>query len=593
MASGGHVMQQQRGSVEARIKTLVNNDLKEICKAYNYQVSGTKAILQGRCTDILNNIVKRGDQTEFDIFNHRVGNHGQAPLRGSQPSSSATYSHTNDPFRSSPFYEGHEVVLPLNDLPEMPQNRHTVRSNVILTPDQVNRMKLDPSLKLLMYCGTGISAYGYVDVAFPNQLEVKINGDDVRANFKGLKNKPGSTKPVDITDKIRKHGGYQNQLSITYALTQKRFSFAVYLVKYVPADALTERIKRGQHGGGIITKQTVLNEMNKANADPDIAATSVRMSLKDPISTMRITLPVRSTSCSHNQCFDGSMFMALQEQAPQWSCPVCSKPVTFQSLCIDKYFEEILQQTPTSVEKVDIEPDGQWHMLKEEDSQPKGHSSRGKPAPYDDDFDDDDIVEVSDPTSKSRPTNGVPVGNGSTPSLLSPLPGSGFAINTPPLSSRGPSAAPSTASAQQSNKRPASAVIDLTLSDDEDEPPRPAKRQSTNTSTHHGTSAHSYSTPNSLPDPRPTSYYGGQTYVADSYRQPVSNTARPPSSHGRSSAAPDNYGSTFGNTNFATRTESPFRLASSSSPSFPVTGNTSNSWSQYSRPSTGQESGKK
>ncbi|EME81933.1 uncharacterized protein MYCFIDRAFT_188816 [Pseudocercospora fijiensis CIRAD86] len=463
MASGGHVMQQQRGSVEARIKTLVNNDLKEICKAYNYQVSGTKAILQARCTDILNTIVKRGDQTEFDIFNHRVGNHGQAPLRASQPSSSATYSHSND------------------GPTEMPQNRHTVRSNVTLTQDQVNRMKLDPNLKLLMYCGTGISAYGYVDVAFPNQLEVKINGDDVRANFKGLKNKPGSTKPADITDKVRKHGGYQNQLSITYALTQKRFSFAVYLVKYVSADALTERIKRGQHGGGIITKQTVLNEMNKANADPDIAATSVRMSLKDPISTLRITLPVRSTNCSHNQCFDGSMFMHLQEQAPQWSCPVCSKSVSFQSLCVDKYFEEILQQTPTSVEKVDIEPDGQWHMLKEEDSQPNGHSSRGKPAHYDDDFDDDDIVEVSDPTSKSRPTNGVPIGNGSTPSLLSPMPGSGFAINTPPLSSRGPSAAPSTTSAQQSNKRPASAVIDLTLSDD-DEPPRPAKRQSTNTS---------------------------------------------------------------------------------------------------------------
>lgn len=50
-ASGGHWLQQQRPSVETRIKTLVNNDLKEICRAYAYQVSGTKAALQKRCVE--------------------------------------------------------------------------------------------------------------------------------------------------------------------------------------------------------------------------------------------------------------------------------------------------------------------------------------------------------------------------------------------------------------------------------------------------------------------------------------------------------------------------------------------------------------
>lgn len=49
MASGGHIMSQQRPNVESRIKGLVNQDLKEICKAYNFPVSGTKAVLQRRC----------------------------------------------------------------------------------------------------------------------------------------------------------------------------------------------------------------------------------------------------------------------------------------------------------------------------------------------------------------------------------------------------------------------------------------------------------------------------------------------------------------------------------------------------------------
>lgn len=42
---------QQRSVLETKIKTLVNNDLKEICKMWNHPVSGTKVILQKRCID--------------------------------------------------------------------------------------------------------------------------------------------------------------------------------------------------------------------------------------------------------------------------------------------------------------------------------------------------------------------------------------------------------------------------------------------------------------------------------------------------------------------------------------------------------------
>jgi hypothetical protein len=48
MASAGHLLAQQKGNVETRIKGLINNDLKEICKGYSLGVSGTKAVLQAR-----------------------------------------------------------------------------------------------------------------------------------------------------------------------------------------------------------------------------------------------------------------------------------------------------------------------------------------------------------------------------------------------------------------------------------------------------------------------------------------------------------------------------------------------------------------
>lgn len=427
--------------------------------------------------------------------------------------------------------------------------------------------------------------YSTIDVEFPNQLEVKINNDDVKANFKGLKGKPGTTKPADITDKIRKIPGYQNPLRITYALTKERFHIGVYIVRYISSAILTQRIKDGRHGGGVISKEQAIREINKANDDPDIVLSSEVMSLKDPVSTLRITLPVRSTVCTHRQCFDGSMFLQMQEQAPQWLCPTCNKSISYQSLCIDKYFEDILQKTSSSIEKVTLEPDGQWHIIKEDESQPAAQSSRDNRAKYDNDFDDsdDDIVEVvsNTSTSKPRPNNGVSLDNGTTPSFLAaPLPGVSYAM-TPPLSSRGPSAAPSTSSAQLGQKRAASSVIDLTLSDDDDEPPRPAKRQSTNSSTHPGLTfitSQSYSTPISLPDPRYTSYPGGQSHPTDPYRAAV-NTARPVSDHGRSSTAPDQqFGANqYLSRDYGSRSGSPFRAGNSSSPSLP-----NNNWSTYS-----------
>lgn len=472
----------------------------------------------------------------------------------------------------------------------MPQNRHTVRAVLALSPDHAKLLRDDSSMRLLLYCGLSMVPMSLVDISFPNQLEVKINGDDVKANYKGLKGKPGTTKPADITDNVRKNQGYQNQLSVTYALTKNKFAFVVYLIKRVSADTLAERLRNGTVGGNI-TKQQVIDEMNKANCDDDIAATSVRMSLKDPISTLRITVPVRSTVCKHNQCFDGSMFLQLQDQAPQWSCPVCSKSVQYDSLCIDQYFEDILRNTSSSIEKVEIQPNGEWKVLEdEEDAQPHSAAKAGR-APYDDDFDDDDLIDITDEHIK-QPNGAVPMaGARAAPTMPSPA----FPMNTPPLSSRDVSRATSMASTQLVNKRPASAVIDLTFSDDDDDddPPRSAKRQTT--STHHGssTSSHPYNTPSSFPDPRYPSFSASQSHVADSSR-PSSNAARPVS-NGRSSTS-DFYSANYPIDAYGRRTGSPLRPSGSGSPAYggPPQGYTTSKWTaQLPRPpiathSTGQ-----
>ena len=67
------------------------------------------------------------------------------------------------------------------------------------------------------------------------------------------------------------------------------------------------------------------------------------------------------------------------EQTTTWMCPVCEKVLNVEDLIVDgyalfgslmisdphganpRYFDDILKQTPDSVEDVIIEADGQWH----------------------------------------------------------------------------------------------------------------------------------------------------------------------------------------------------------------------------------------
>jgi E3 SUMO-protein ligase PIAS1 len=115
--------------------------------------------------------------------------------------------------------------------------------------------------------------------------------------------------------------------------------------------------------------------------------------------------------------------------------------------------DDILQSTSTDVEQVTIEPNGTWHSNKS-DSQ-GGQDGKASPSA------DDDFIEIADlftPTPNFKREETTDSAN----LLATPVTQSRFK----PVSSL----------PKSSQKRPPPQVVDLTGSDDE-EPPRPAKRQ--------------------------------------------------------------------------------------------------------------------
>ena len=334
--------------------------------------------------------------------------------------------------------------------------RDQVDCKIILRDDLADKLTRDPNIRVMIYCASDpLSPFSKADITFPYQVEIKVNMDEVKANLRGLKNKPGSTRPADITDLLRKRAGYENNMTVTYALTHKRFFLVVNLVRQHPVEELVAKLKSGKG----ISKEQVIREMVSKVQDSDIEATSSIMSLKCPISTLRIDVPCRSTVCNHNQCFDASSFLQLQEQAPTWTCPVCYKTIIFEALTVDQYVSDILVQTPKSIDQVVIEPTGEWSQTSEANSsaRPNGNNASS---------DDEDLVEIKDMPRVAAVKSEA----------------SGSFMRTPPTSSREQSTS-SAAPPSTGDKRPRGQVIDLTFSsDEEDEPPRAPKRQTTNIS---------------------------------------------------------------------------------------------------------------
>lgn len=107
----------------------------------------------------------------------------------------------------------------------MNHHRNTVKTRITLNEQQLNEITTKGA-KVLLYCGLieapTLVGMTKLDIAFPQQVEVKVNEQVVPSSqLKGLKNKPGSTRPPDVTQLFNQSHTNSNEVAITYALTTK------------------------------------------------------------------------------------------------------------------------------------------------------------------------------------------------------------------------------------------------------------------------------------------------------------------------------------------------------------------------------------
>ncbi|CAJ0897320.1 1061_t:CDS:2, partial [Entrophospora sp. SA101] len=170
--------------------------------------------------------------------------------------------------------------------------------------------------QIRLFCSDGKNQQEAL-VEFPNICLIRVNKTNIETNLKGIKNRPGTVHPQDITKFCRLDISYENKIEFYYENTSKKYILVLNLVKRVPVEGIVDTIKNGKY----ISKENVLKKIKQSLQDSEVVATSSVISLKD--------------TCNHVQCFDAYSFFKMNEQIPTWTCPISNTPVEQEFVTIE------------------------------------------------------------------------------------------------------------------------------------------------------------------------------------------------------------------------------------------------------------------
>lgn len=265
---------------------------------------------------------------------------------------------------------GHVHVLPAS------KGRFTNQFSVTLNERETAALRRGPNMKLYMFAGLESSPDpANADISFP-PIEIYVDGVLTKQYLRGIKGKPGTARPADLTPYLQKLV-QSFHTKIVYSDANERYLLYLYVVEEFSPETLVEMIAGKQHLPAQSTR-LMIKKYNEVDNEDDLVVATSTLSLRCPITYARLKYPMKSLQCSHIQCFDGLSFLIMQQRIPAWQCPVCSSTISGRALVISDYLTEILESTSDNVDSVTLNEDGSWTAV-EGDGDDEPDSPTAKP----------------------------------------------------------------------------------------------------------------------------------------------------------------------------------------------------------------------
>lgn len=285
-------------------------------------------------------------------------------------------------YEQSPFYNLTEPATTPIVIPKSisgGQSKYLVTINFQFSHEQSTLVKKDKLALVLMSVNSAEAlknGSAPTHISFPYQTFMAVNGKPYTDSLRGIKGKPGTTRPADLTKYVNK--STINAIHVHISDPTDAFILRLYLAVPIAVDELVKRVLARP----AIKKQDTINTIKNRGTDDDIEELSIVVNIKCPLAGSRIQTPVRSIHCDHFECFDLTSFILLQQQATTWRCPVCNTTIKYNDLAVDEYMTDVLEHVKIyDINEVEILPDGTWKMAAD------------APLLEDDDYDSDEPVE--------------------------------------------------------------------------------------------------------------------------------------------------------------------------------------------------------
>lgn len=269
-------------------------------------------------------------------------------------------------FPSTLFYTLHRMVHGFPYMVVASKGRNVCNIPVSLNQEEIDLLNMRDDTRIYLFSGLSSTPNpAKTDIQFP-PIEIHVDGVNTKQYVKGLKGKPGTCRPADLTSYI-KNLSRQFIINIVYSDAAEPYIIYLYIVNVRSPQKLVDYISTEcPHISTQATKAAIKRDYEQDQDDDIIMATS-SLSLRCPLTYARMKYPMKSTACDHVQCFDGLSFLTMQERIPSWICPVCSAQLDQNLLAVSDYMKEIIDNTPEDADTVNLNFDGSWEIKSEED----------------------------------------------------------------------------------------------------------------------------------------------------------------------------------------------------------------------------------
>lgn len=203
------------------------------------------------------------------------------------------------------------------------------------------------------------------EVYLPCDLKVVLNNKEcvlphyTLSKIKANERQRRISVPINLNKYIKFNCRAENKLTVTCS-DPDTYIVGVFLAEKLTCEEQIEKLRKRPFRTIETSKEFIKNLMDK-KADI-IVDSMVVVTLKDPLTKTRMTLPARGVECIHIQCFDAMEFLKMNENTQTWKCPICRGKVRFENIEIDGYFLNIIQSSILSekCEKIFFFEDGIW-----------------------------------------------------------------------------------------------------------------------------------------------------------------------------------------------------------------------------------------